>query len=340
MKTIKFILSIAIIISSLSCNRENEVIEIKKAIPVFASGLSFQKLIDIPSNYYEDQSVGFLANRSNNSLYLSCRFIDTQPSEIIYKIEANNLSLKTKITASSDFVTKRNYIYNNQLYVFGAQKYTIYDLDLNLNPNSILYLPNDSFSRFGFTAQNESAYIIGGFLGGSAADPNYNRQIFKININSSTTSVFATMPTNRNGGSSEIVNNKIYTFFGYKTNFDPATSNNLQLLNDLLIFDINTANFQMLPLPTNVKVSYTAKYNNLIFVAGNKTAGNFDSPVNGSFFGYFNIDTNIMTEIPITVSNGSYTFPFICEIEIMNNKIYALVKNSASNYSIQVANLQ
>jgi hypothetical protein len=47
-----------------------------------------------------------------------------------------------------------------------------------------------------------------------------------------------------------------------------------------------------------------------------------------------------MIEIPTTVSNNTFSFSFISEIEIMNNKIYALVRDSNNNFSIQVANLQ
>ncbi len=74
-------------------------------------------------------------------------------------------------------------------------------------------------------------------------------------------------------------------------------------------------------------------------MAGNKTAGSTSTVINGSFFGYFDIRTNTMTEIPVTVSNNNLDFPYICEIEIMNDKIYALVKNSSNSFSIQVANL-
>ena len=56
--------------------------------------------------------------------------------------------------------------------------------------------------------------------------------------------------------------------------------------------------------------------------------------------GYFDTKTNKMTEIKTIIEGNNYDFPFICEIEIMNDKIYALVRNSENTFSIQVADLK
>lgn len=187
---------------------------------------------------------------------------------------------------------------------------------------------------------NENAYIVGGFLGGeTTSDINYDKKIWKHNLNLNTFVPVANMPKNRYGGSSEIVNNKIYSFFGYEQIQDGNTNGTIQMHNDLIIYDISTNSFQTIELTKNVRISFTAKYENYIFVAGNKTAGAASTLINGSFFGYYNTTTNTMTEIPVTVSDNSYSFPYFCEIEIMNGKIYALVKNSFNSFSIQVANL-
>ena len=316
MKTIKILFVLVSMALFFSCNKDKETTELLTSTPPFASGLSFQKIKDLPNNYYDHQAVGFLANQANSSLYISCRDINFLQSETIHKYNTIDQSLITKNTPIKDFATKRNYIYNNQLYVFGSQKVSIYDLNLNSSLNTIPYPDNSSYSRFGFAAQNNNIYFVGGFLGGSAMSPDYDKKLVNYDI---VTNVFATaafMPINRNGGSSEFVNNKLYTFFGYEWMFDPAFLNNIRFLNDALIFDISTSSFQALPLASNIKYSYTAKYNNYIFVAGNKYADSLSSTVVGSFFGYFNTDTNIMIEIPITVQENNFAFPYICEIEI------------------------
>jgi hypothetical protein len=340
MKTIKNIVVLVFVgLLFLSCNKNEEAIELVETKSVFAGRLAFEKIKDIPENQFEDQMPGFLANPSDNSLYISCRNKNLTYLETTYKLNLNDLKLISKNATITDFVTKRNYIYNNQLYVFGAEKYTIYDLDLNTTTPSTPYLPNNLFSRFGFIAQNENVYIIGGFLGGSTQDPTYNKKIYNLNLNTNKFLEFATMPKNRNGSSAEIVDNKIYSFFGYENIKSNTTSPSIQMLDDLQIYDINSNSFQTINLAKNVKVSFTAKYKNYIFVAGNKTAGSTFTVINGSFFGYFDTKTNVMTEIPITVENNNLNFPYICEIEVMNNKIYALVKNSFNSFSIQVANL-
>lgn len=337
MKKLNFIIIGMLHLSLISCNKDKEPAEFISDKSVFENGLAFQKIIDLPSNYYEDQSVGFLANSSNNSLYISFRNANLQSTETTYKLDVNSLFLKTKNVTISDFVTKRNYISNNKLYVFGSSKNTTYDLELNSNQTPVTHETQKVFSRFGFAVQNENAYIIGGFLGINNED---NKKIWIYNLNTSLFTVQATMDKNRKGGSSEIVNKKLYTFFGYQDLLN-TTSSTFQPLNDILIYNFKNNDFITIPLITNVKVSFTAKFDTLIFVAGNKqTETGIDSSVNGSFFGYFDTTTNTMTEIPITVTNNSYSFPYICEIEIMNNKIYALVKNSTNTFSVQVANLK
>lgn len=114
----------------------------------------------------------------------------------------------------------------------------------------------------------------------------------------------------------------------------------IKLLNNIQVYDLSTKSFQNIPFNCQVKVSFTAKYNHYIFVAGNSTAGSFESPVSGAFMGCFDTKTNKMTEIKTIIEGNSYDFPFICEIEIMNDKIYALVRNSENSFSIQVANLK
>lgn len=327
-----------------SCSKEDTTLNDNNTNPTFANGLSFEKLKDLGDNLFEDQMGGFLANPSNNSLYVSCRdkFTIQTHTQTIYKLDLNNLNLLTKTTILSDFVTKRNHIYKDTLYVFSGSGYTKFDLDLNKNISWNKYNPDKIFSRFGSAILNENVYIVGGFFGFEDADePNYDKKIWKNNLNTNLLEFEAYMPKNRNGGSSEILNNKIYTFFGYEKIDDPnTTSPAIQLLNDIQIYDINTKNFESISLPSQVKASFTAKYKNYIFVAGNKTDGNFSSPVNGGFFGYFDTRTNTMTEIPITVSNNTFSYAYISEIEIMNNKIYAIVRDANNNFSIQVANLQ
>lgn len=342
MKTIKnIVLLVSVGLLFLSCNKDELVIELVDPKPVFADKLTFEKIKDIPENQFEDQMPGLLANTSNNSLYLGCRDKFKLLTETIYKLNINNLTLTTKSITVRDFATKRIHIYNDKLFVLGGEKYNKYDLNLNDEIVGTYYgssVADKSFSRFGSCISNDNVYIIGGFLGGNEND---NKKIWKHNLTINTVEQVANMPTNRSGGSSEILNNKIYTFFGYEqiTNIN-NTNPEIKLLSNLLIYDIKANDFQKIGLPTGVKISFTAKYKNYIFVAGNKTDGNFSSVVNGSFFGYFNTTTNLMTEIPITVSDSNYSFPYLCEIEIMNDKIYALVKNTTNSFSIQVANLK
>lgn len=342
MKNRTFLLLTALVLCITSCSKDEENIIQENTNPAFMNGLSFVKIKDLGDNLIEEQMVGFVGDSITNNLYVSCRDKFIEHTEKIYKFNVNTLELITKNNTLSDFVTKRNHIYNNKLYVFGGSGFTSHDLDLNQSQSQVIYSNSRIFSRFGSAISYDDVYIIGGFLGGEDSTlPGYDKKIWKHNITTNSMTLQAQMPKNRNGGSSEIINQKIYTFFGYENINDPSTTTpNIQLLNDIQIYNITNNSFQTISLPAQVKVSFTAKYNNHIFVAGNKSAGNFNSSIDGSFFGYFNTETNTMTEIPVTVSDNTFSYAYISEIEIMNGKIYAIVKDSQNNFSIQVANLQ
>ena len=339
MKNLTKIIVVAMSLILFSCDKEsNDSIPEK---PALIKSLSFKNIIEIENNYFEDQMPGFLANPSENSLFISCRNKSLIHTETTYKITLNDLKLISKNVSVMDFVTKRNHIYNNQLWVLGGSGLTSYNLDLTVNKNYTSYPDNKSFSRFGSVLNNENIYFVGGGLGGEDPnDPNFDKKLWKYSLQTSLFTLQANMPKNRNGSSAEIVNNKIYSFFGYENTKSGTTQPTIQLLNDVQIYDINSNSFQAINLAKNVKVSFTAKYESYIFVAGNNTDGSSSTVITGSFFGYFDTKTNVMTEIPITVENNNLDFPYICEIEVMNNKIYALVKNSPSAFSIQVANLK
>jgi hypothetical protein len=338
MNNIKKFCCYLLFIAFFSCQNDSEV-ETETNEPPFASGLTFQNLIDIPpTNYYVDQMVGFLANESNNSLYISSRSQNLLQSETIRKLNLNNLNLTTKNTTSADFATKRNHIYNNKLYVFGGDYYNRYDLDLNEDLIGTSYSEQRSFTRQGTCIQDNNLYIIGGFLGGIVI-PNYDKKILKLNLASDAIEEVATMQKNRWGASAELVNNKIYTFFGSEVLSLPEEGYILH--NDIQIYDLTTNTFQNIAIENNIYRSFTAKYHNYIFVAGTKVMNSSEGNVTpiDSYFGYFDTTTNTLHEIEIFTENNTYSFPYICEIEIMNNKIYALMRNSENNYSVQVANL-
>ncbi|TAF68247.1 MAG: hypothetical protein EAZ58_09285 [Flavobacterium sp.] len=311
---------------------------------VFQSGLVFKKVIDIPDNYFVDQMPGFTAHPKENVLYLSCRDKFIYNTETIYKINVSNQKLTIKNSAVSDFVTKRNHIFEDKLYVLGGEKFNSYGLDLTEETKGSRYgsfITSKVFSRFGTCISDSDVYIIGGFLGGeSLSEPNYDRKIWKLNLKQNTFDFVDYMPKNRNGASSEYSKGTIYTFFGYEnvksTNLRPA----IKLLNDIQVYDLSSKSFQSIPYDRQVRVSFTAKYNHYIFVVGNTSADSYESPINGSFMGYFDTKTNKMTEIKTIIEGNTYNFPFICEIEIMNDKVYALVRNSENSFSIQVANLK
>ncbi|MEM0576176.1 hypothetical protein [Flavobacterium polysaccharolyticum] len=326
---------------------QNEPIDNNAALDptsVFQSGLVFKKVIDIPDNYFVDQMPGFTAHPKENVLYLSCRDKFISNTETIYKINVSNQKLTIKNSAVSDFATKRNHIFEDKLYVLGGEKFNRYGLDLTEETKGSRYgsfITPKIFSRFGTCISDSDVYIIGGFLGGeTTSEPNYDRKIWKLNLIKNTFDFVDNMPKNRNGGSSEYIKGTIYTFFGYENVKSMNSSPAIKLLNDIQVYDLSSKSFLSIPYDRQVRVSFTAKYNHYIFVAGNTTADSYESPVNGSFMGYFDTKTNKMTEIKTIIEGNTYDFSFICEIEIMNDKVYALVRNSENSFSIQVANLK
>lgn len=116
MKNLTKIIVVATGLILFSCDNESTDSIAEK--PALIKSLSFKNIIEIESNNFEDQMSGFLANPSENSLYISCRNKSLMNTETTYKITLNDLKLISKNVSVMDFVTKRNHIYNNQLCVF------------------------------------------------------------------------------------------------------------------------------------------------------------------------------------------------------------------------------
>ncbi|MEX0595785.1 MAG: hypothetical protein WD512_04725, partial [Candidatus Paceibacterota bacterium] len=252
-----------------------------------------------------------------------------------YKLNLNTLNLTTKNTTIMDFTTKKNHIYNNKLYVFGGTFYNQYDLDLNEELIGTAYNINNYFSRAGTCIDDHNVYIVGGSLAVPLNDD--VKKIYRLNLNTNAIAEVATMSKNRWFASAEIINNKIYSFFGVEVLYPPEERNILH--NNIQIYDLTTNSFELINIENNIYYSFTAKYDNYIFVAGIKVLNPNEGDLTGSYFGYFDTTTNSLHEIEISTENNTYDFPYFCEIEIMNNKIYALMKDAENNYSIQVANL-
>ena len=329
-------LSIAILLFSCS-NEEPKTSESKDL------SLNFKTVIELEENFFENSMGGMIADPTNKVLYISCReknSLLSQP-EKVYKLNLGNSEIKNIIKDGPDFITKRPIIYNNNLYVYGGQKTNKYDLNLTEISTSVyqnINNPNLVFSRFGLTNNNNVSYIIGGRISGS--EVNLGKEIFTHNLVTNTVEELALMPEPRYGSSSETLNNKLYIFNGYETlTQQNSTSPETKLLNSILIYDLSTKTFEKLDAHKNVSYSFSAKYEDKIFVCGNTSQGTFNSQINGGYFGIFDPTTKKLTDIPITIENNSYSFPYICEIEVIGDKIYALVKNSNSKYSIQVANI-
>ncbi|MGB3606835.1 hypothetical protein [Psychroserpens sp.] len=307
------------------------------------SSLNFSPITVLNTNSQLLQlgAVGFLGSYLHNSLFIAHRNdIDSQTpnAEIIRKLDLINNSWSSTEFLISDFTTKRLHIIDNELISIGGSFINFYDLNAFSDPiTSENYTTNayPAFSRFGSFQVNNNLYLVGGDFVAENSD-----RIYKFNDTFNTVEITATMPSNKTWAQSEVVDNKAYVFSGQ------------QLLNDSTpetlsyIYDIDTNDFTPFDLPYSLFTSYTAKYENLIFVAGDiRTDTNNDGILDQSqpALGVYNTEDNTYTDIQTNLGpvNGiPYT---IFEMTILNDTLYIIYGNnldsSTTEYLIMEASL-
>ena len=309
------------------------------------SGLNFEEAFVYESDCVYSCAPGMIGSYSDNSFFIVTRELNNpgpfDQSERIVKFNLEDGSSTENIYSHTDLVSKQLHIVDNKLVVIGGQYVNTYNLDFSGDPTTTMH--GKLLTRFGMAVQDDIAYIVGGDYN---TDPNTNLpidadKIFGWNLNTQTLSSIATMPAQRFGARSSIINNKLYVFGG------TAEFDNYPAHNTIFIHDLESGTVETLNLPYEPDYTHVDKRENLIYVVGHIIIRDGDGFIQDRIvrFGVFNTTTNTYTDIDTNIDDNDTTST-IHGMCVFNNKMYMIYGNEDTmgttypQYSVMSADLE
>lgn len=285
--------------------------------------LSFNKLTTISGKGIE-QAAGFVGSEASKSLYVVYRSLEATPLlERVIRYGLTDGSFLTQEFEKPDFVTKEAHIINDELKIVGAQFVNTYSLDLSKTPTSVPH--NLILSRYGSTVVDDEVFLFGGDLVNTAK----SNTIYKHDQLTGLLNEVGTLPEPRFWAHGEIVDDKLFVFGGRQS----FTSSEAE--DDIFIFDLTNKSTQTLKLPKPLHRTFAARFEHLIFVAGQREIGvqNWETS-----FGVFNTHDNSYQELPSSLpTNGKET---VYGITIIGSTLYILYgATDTSSFGIYSASL-
>ncbi len=286
-------------------------------------GLNF-----IPAFTFESNSIGtapgMIGSYADNSFFIVTRedvLNDGNGApERILKFDIATNSVTENLFFQPDFVSKQLHIIDDQLIVIGGQNINTYDLNLNGDPSTVNH--GKFLSRFGMSALNNDAYIIGGDL--NDIDSN---KIFKWSIDTQTLSEFATLPESKSGARGSIVNDNLFIFGGSEAYYGDTPTNTIYKVNIE-----NPSTIETFQMNQTIDFTFVQKFQNLIYVAGQILVKDGSGTIIGrdSTIGVFNTSDNSFVELATNLTNDS-DFDTIHQMCVFNDKMYIVYGNEGTD---------
>lgn len=287
-----------------------------------AGSLNFNQLTTVSGKGIE-QAAGFVGSEASNSLYIAYRSLEGSQPEKIIRYGIDDGTVLTQEFEKSDFVTKEAHIINDELKIVGARFVNTYSLDLSREPVSVAH--NLTLSRYGSTVVDHEVFLFGGDLLNTAKA----NAVYKHDQQSGLLNEVGTLPEPRFWAHGEIVDDKLFVFGG-RQSFTSAEAED-----DIFIFDLTNKSTQTLKLPKPLHRTFAARFEHLIFVAGQREIGvqNWETS-----FGVFNTHDNSYQELPSSLpTNGKET---VYGITIIGSNMYILYgATDTSSFGIYSASL-
>ncbi|MBX2828937.1 MAG: hypothetical protein KTR22_12295 [Flavobacteriaceae bacterium] len=311
-----------------------------------SSGLVFTEVNTFQSIMTVGGSLGMTGSNATNSLYIATREDSEGTSEgnpeKIFKLSLDTNTFEENLFFQSDFVTKRPYIYNGELVVFGSQYVNTYDQVLLGTPQTVLVEPypdNAVYSRFGVAVQDDVVYLAGGDIPNTTEPITHYIRTFD-NVTGSFSDVLE-LPENRFLTGAAIVNDQFYVIGGqtgfYNDDYVPS----------YYVIDLNTLQINTYDLPRGFHDTYAARQGNLIYFAGqirDDIDGDDVADVYDGYFGVLDTTTNTITDLSHDL-DFSDDFSTIYGLTIFNDVLYVIYGDAAQGsdpvptWSIMAADL-
>ena len=283
--------------------------------------LAFSQLKSIEdNNIYGQANVGITGSYADNSLYIANRDVTNISSinkHTTRKLDIDSNDMITNIFEFEDFYTKRAFVINNELIVFGGNNIYNYDLDLSTEPTLVLHgLGGIGISRFGSATVNDDIYIIGGDLDELESD-----KIIKYNQVTGTISEVGLLPGPKTHAGAEIVDDKLYVFSGRQQFSDDDTIETISY-----IYDLNTGATSSFDVTLPMANTYASRYQNLIYVCGDVWT-DIDGDGNPDDFkieiGVYDTTTNVYTQLDHDLDDSD-AYSVVAAMTVFNGKMYVI----------------
>ncbi len=232
--------------------------------------LNFDEVFKFKSDGIDKRAADMVGSISNNSFYIVTRddnlagFHSDKPEQVI-RYDFGTGDINEKITVMHEFVSKKVFVYKNELKVVVAQRMHTYDLNLrnelvrSQNYSQITGMSSAFFTTYGAALAENSVFIVGGGLGN---DYELVNKIYEFDLTNETMIEFATMSENSFGAGAEIVGNKLYVFGKTSEYYSPEARSNI------LIYDLSTSEFTTSEMTRPVNFTFTGKTGSLLYVGG------------------------------------------------------------------------
>ncbi len=290
------------------------------------SGMVFNEVASfLATDFFAQQSnSGLIGSYADNSLFITfrndCSNNNGAPSRTL-KYSVDDDTFIERNDEFADFFTRKINIINNDLIVTGGQNIYTYDLDLTQAP---VITPHNApaLSRFSTATLGGDIYVVGGDLD-FVAD-----SLRRINSDTGTLEVVATMPLPKVHAGSAFVNDNLYIFSGREAFFDFET-----ITPTSFIYNTNTGEFTTFEMPVALGNSFAAQFENLIYIVGDIQEdldgdGGLDN--HDVWIGVYDTLTDEITELSHNLDDSD-EFSYVHSMTVFNDNLYVIYGNLLDN---------
>ena len=248
---------------------------------------------------------------STQSLYMTSRKAENEQQLIKYAF--GDGSSVSQITTGGDYVAQQLAFIDDQVVTISSNEVSKSNLDLSGNIQTTTLSTSVGEFDYRTVAIENQIYKIGGH-NGLGLDA-----ISVLNDGDTSFSQVLTMAEEKTSVGAEIIDNELYVVGGFKF----SDQGEIITYDEMVMYDLeNNMSAQIITLPANLTRTFTARYENLLYIAGRKYNGSGQAITN--YLTVYNTLDNSFQEIDI---NGMLPHTMIMrEMTVSNSKIYFAIQ--------------
>jgi hypothetical protein len=248
---------------------------------------------------------------TTESLYMASRKQTDEQQLIKYAI-ADGSSV-SQITTGGDYVAQQLAFIDDQVVTISSNEVSKSNLDLSGNAQTTTLSTSVGEFDYRTVAIENQIYKIGGH-NGLGLDA-----ISILNGSDTSFSQVLAMAEEKTSVGAEIIDNELYVIGGFKF----SDQGEIITYDEMVMYDLeNNMSAQVIALPANLTRTFTARYENLLYIAGRKYNGSGQAITN--YLTVYNTLDNSFQEIDIT---GMLPHTMIMrEMTVSNSKIYFAIQ--------------